>query len=273
MSKNRVLGLQFNFLISRYLSVLAVAILCCGASRAGELPPLKLMSPLSSLSLSGLAGEADAAYGGKRFKVAEEGFLSILELDPGNRRAMFRLGNIYQQIGKTDQAVSFYRQASATSEFSQVNDEFAEKALINIAMIASDQLRSALDELEKHQAMATNALTVQRLVDDLSEGQSILSKRVATMKKPMLSLKTTGEVAPLELIKGNTTQMISAGESTTIKTQPAPRVTYNQPADPSKDLTQITYVKGMPVKVAKAKEPTSARTLSRRLAKRSSDMD
>jgi tetratricopeptide (TPR) repeat protein len=273
MLKNRVLGLQFGLLIYRWAAGLAVVVLCSGNSIAGELPPLKLMSPLSSVSLGSLAGEADSAYAGKRFKVAEEGFLSVLELDPGNRRAMFRLGNIYQQMGKIDQAVSFYRQASAASEFSQVVDEFAEKALINIAMLASDQLRSVLDELEKRQPSANNAVTVQRLVDDLSEGQSILSKRVANMQKPMPPSKLMELAAPPEVIKGNATQIKTAEESAMHKTQLAPRVTYNQPADPSKDLTQITYIKGAPVKVAKPKELGSTRTLYRRVAKRSLDVD
>jgi tetratricopeptide (TPR) repeat protein len=273
MSKNRVLGLPFNFLTSRWIAALAVLVICCGVSRAGELPPLKLMSPLSSVSLGGLAGEADAAYASQRFKAAEEGFLSVLELDPGNRRAMFRLGNIYQQMGKADQAVSFYRQASAASEFSQVVDEFAEKALINIALLASDQLRSALDELEKRHPLTSNASTAQRLIDDLSDGQSILAKRVAQMKKSIVPSKPTGEVAPPELIKGNSSQVNSSGENIVNKTQPAPRVTYNQPADPSKDLTQITYIKGAPVKVAKPKEQTKTRKLSRRLAKQGLDVE
>jgi tetratricopeptide (TPR) repeat protein len=248
--------------IGRHLIALVVASLLTNATVfANELPRLKLMSPLSSISLSVLADEADSAYKSKQLKAAQEGFQTILELDPGNRRAMFRLGNIFQQLGNTEQAVSFYRQAASTNEFSQTLDEFGEKALINIALLASEQLRAALEELEKRNPNSKDSTMVQSLIDDLGHGTKTLAARVVVSRNnPALrQISAPLEASAPEIINGSSTVKHSI--------KPAPRVTYSQLADPSKDLTEITYIKGAPVKVAKPKE-TNTRTLYRKIVQR-----
>jgi tetratricopeptide (TPR) repeat protein len=260
--------LFYSFLIDavlflqRYLvAPFVVLVVLCASVTASELPQLKLMSPLSSVSLRSLEVEADSAYASKQLKAAQDGFRTILELDPGNRRAMFRLGNTLQQLGNTEQAMSLYRQVSAPNEFSQVLDEFGEKALINIALLASEQLRSALDELEKRKPGSKDSAPVQRLVDDLNDGQKTVATRVAAQQKNQSArkVKAAPELSPPEVINGSREVKHSI--------KPAPRVTYSQLADPAEDLTEITYIKGAPVKLAKPKD-SSTRTVYRKVVQR-----
>jgi tetratricopeptide (TPR) repeat protein len=229
--------------------------------QANGLPPLKLMSPLSTVSLESLAGEADSAYANKQFKAAEDGFRSILELDGGNRRAMFRLGNIYQQQGNNEQAMAFYRQASQATEYSQQLDEFGEKALINIALLAAEQLKQALAELDKRKPSAKNSVAVQGLVDDLSDSQALIAARVVSLQKVAQNRKVqvVVEAPPPEVINGNLKHSLKS----------PPRVTYSQQADPSDDSPEVTYVKGAPAKVPSARPAANnSQTLYKKVVKR-----
>jgi tetratricopeptide (TPR) repeat protein len=234
---------------------------------ASELPPLKLMSPLSSVSLDSLASEADSAYANKQFKAAADGFRSIVELDGGNRRALFRLGNIYQQQGNSEQAMTFYRQASQATEYSQQLDEFGEKALINIALLAAEQLKQALAELEKRKPSAKVSVAAQGLVDDLSDSQALIAARVAGLQKAVQSPSSSQNrktqaidvSPPLEVINGNLKHVL----------KPAPRITYSQQADPSDDSPEVTYIKGAPAKATSARPSSSAQTLYKKVVRRS----
>jgi tetratricopeptide (TPR) repeat protein len=226
--------------VTGFLVGVLVAGLLAVEAKANELAPLRLMSPLSSVSLNSLAVEADSAYANKQFKVAENGFRSILELDEGNRRAMFRLGNIYQQQGSNDKAMQFYRQAAMSAEYSQQLDEFGEKALINIALLASEQMKQALAELEKRKPSAKTSVVAQGLVDDLSDSQALITARVASLQKVSVNrtVQAIQDVLPPEVINGNVKQALKA----------PPRVTYSRQADPSDDSPEVTYVKGAPTK-------------------------
>jgi tetratricopeptide (TPR) repeat protein len=241
-----------------------VGILFALKAQANDLPPLKLMSPLSSVGLDSLAGEADSAYANKQFKTAEDGFRSILELDEGNRRAMFRLGNIYQQQGSDAKAMQFYRQAAMATEYSQQLDEFGEKALINIALLASEQLKQALAELEKRKPSAKALVASQGLVDDLSDSQTLIAARVASLQKVALNRKVhaTSEGPPPEVINGNVKQALKA----------PPRVTYSQQADPSDDSPEVTYVRGAPSKappvIPTPRQTGGTQTLYKKVVKR-----
>jgi tetratricopeptide (TPR) repeat protein len=228
--------------------------------QANGLPPLKLMSPLSSVSLDSLAGEADSAYANKQFKAAEDGFRSILELDGGNRRAMFRLGNIHQQQGNNERAMAFYRQASQATEYSQQLDEFGEKALINIALLAAEQLKQALAELEKRKPSAKTSMAAQGLVDDLSDSQALINTRLASLQKVAQNRKVqvVAEAPPPEVINGNVKHSLKS----------PPRVTYSQQADPSDDSPEVTYVKGAPAKVPAARPTSNTQILYKKVVKR-----
>jgi tetratricopeptide (TPR) repeat protein len=170
------------------------------------LPPLVLMSPLSQISLDALTGEADAAYAAKNLKIAQDLLQSVLDLAPGNRRALFRLANIHQQRGQLEKALHAYRQTAEPNEFSEGLDEFAEKALINIALIGADQSRSALAELEKRQPDVKNQVVVKRMFDDLSDTDALLAARIARLSKvvkssPNSSSATQQPVLP-QIIQG-----------------------------------------------------------------------
>jgi hypothetical protein len=245
------LKLAFAFVVASVLSPHVMA---------NGLPPLKLMTPLSSVSLDSLAGEADSAYANKQFKAAEDGFRSIIELDGGNRRAMFRLGNIYQQQGNNEQAMAFYRQASQPTEYSQQLDEFGEKSLINIALLAGEQLKQALAELEKRKPSVKASVATQGLVDDLSDSQALIAARVASLQKESQSrrLQSVEPVLPTEVINGNLKQSL----------KPPPRVTYSQQADPSGDSPEVTYLKGVPAKAPSVRSTSTTQTVYKKVVKR-----
>jgi tetratricopeptide (TPR) repeat protein len=175
-------------------------------SYAQSLGPLALMSPLSSISLDGLANEADAAYAAKNYKAAEDSFKAILDLDAGNRRALFRLGNVYQQRGLSDQAIASYRQAAQATEYSQTLDDYAEKSLVNIALIGAEQARTALAELERRKPSIKVQAAVQRIVDDLGDTEVLLAPRLANLKAKVKTKPTdspTDVSSEPQMIRGN----------------------------------------------------------------------
>jgi tetratricopeptide (TPR) repeat protein len=148
-----------------------------------KLPALTLMSPLSAISLEALAADADAAYSAKSYPTAERLFTAILELDSDNRRALFRLGNVFQLRGDTDRALLFYRRASVSTEYSATLDEFGEKALLNIALIASEQARSAIAELEKRSGIEKHKAQFQSIVDDLAGSERQVSEHIRRFQR------------------------------------------------------------------------------------------
>jgi tetratricopeptide (TPR) repeat protein len=256
--------------VSALVLLLGLFGLCGVGARASDLPPLKLMSPLSAVSLDGLAVEAEAAYSIKNMKSAEDGFMTILELDPSNRRALFRMGNIHQQQGQPEKAISFYRQASQTSEFSQQLDEYAEKALINIALISTEQAKLALAELEKRKPSAKFSEVAQRLVDELSDNEASIATRVSALqKKPAVKRNVVAKPiapaasvqAPIEVI-GGIGGIVKVANNESLK--PAPRVTYSQQADPTDDAPVVTYLRGIPAKVSVPKTLPSSRYASKK---------
>jgi tetratricopeptide (TPR) repeat protein len=198
-----------------------------------SLPPLVLMTPLSQLSLDALTGEADAAYAAKNFKASQELLQTVLDLAPGNRRASFRLANIYQQRGQLDKAVLAYRQTAEPNEFSEGLDEFAEKALINIAIIGAEHSRSALAELEKRQPEVKNQVFVKRMFDDLSDTDAILAARIARLSnahKPLNgALPSASQPAQSAVASSSVSMQIIQGTPATEPTGLA-EVVYASPA-------------------------------------------
>jgi tetratricopeptide (TPR) repeat protein len=203
------------------------------------LPPLVLMSPLSQISLDALTGEADAAYAAKNFKNAQDLLQSVLDLAPGNRRALFRLANIHQQRGQLDKALQAYRQTAEPNEFSDGLDEFAEKALINIALIGADQSRGALAELEKRQPDVKNQVAVKRMFDDLSDTDALLAARIARLSKVAKSSPNSSSAAQ---------QAVS------------PQIIHGSPAAESAGLPQVVYESPQAVKVSAVKRQSAVAT-------------
>jgi tetratricopeptide (TPR) repeat protein len=269
----RVFNRKFGLSISKWAVVMLFSGGLCQTVQATDLPPLKLMSPLSSVSLDSLAAEADSAYSNGQFKVAEVSFRSILELDPSNRRAMFRLGNIYQQLGKNGQAIESYQQASQATEFSQQLDELGEKALINIALLASEQMKSALAELETRKSPAKPLPNAQNLINELSDSQALIAARVAGVNKRSTPKKNqvVAVEEPTEVINGGHNLGGHKVSSQKHALKAPPRVTYSQQANPSADAPEITYVNGIPAKEPApriVKDKTTTRTVYKKVVKR-----
>jgi tetratricopeptide (TPR) repeat protein len=273
----RIFKRKFGLCISKWAVATLFSGGLCQTVPAIDLPPLKLMSPLSSVSLDSLAAEADSAYSNGQFKVAEVSFRSILELDPSNRRAMFRLGNIYQQLGKNGQAIESYQQASQATEFSQQLDELGEKALINIALLASEQMKSALAELENRKSSVKPLPIAQSLADELSDSQALIAaqvaSRVAAVNKRSTPKKNQVSAVeePTEVINGGHNLGSHNHGSQKHALKAPPRVTYSQQANPSADAPEITYVKGIPAKEPVpriVKDKTTTRTIYKKTVKR-----
>jgi tetratricopeptide (TPR) repeat protein len=199
------------------------------AGFAQSLGPLALMSPLSSLSLDGLAAEADAAYAAKNYKLAEDSFKAILDLDAGNRRALFRLGNVYQQRGFLEQAIVAYRQASQATEYSQTLDDYAEKSLVNIALMGTEQARTALAELEKRKPSLKVQAAVQRIIDDVGDTEVLLAPRIASFKPKAKSKAVDLRddfLSEPQMIKGNDAKAIDIKGNPSRMVEERPEITY-----------------------------------------------
>lgn len=170
------LGSNFHWLIA--IAALGSGLSVTSNCVAQTLPPLRLMSPLSSISLDGLLSEAEAAYSSRNLKAAEDSLLAVLDLDAGNRRALFRLGNIAQQRSLPERAAGFYRELSKPNEYSQGLDEIGEKALINIALLGIASAREAIAEIDQRQSSKDKHFERKALLDELDEAQIKVDKKI-----------------------------------------------------------------------------------------------
>jgi tetratricopeptide (TPR) repeat protein len=193
-----------------------------------KLPALSLMSPLSTISLETLIAEAEAVYAAKNFPHAEKQFQAILDLDHDNRRVLFRLGNVFQMRGDTELAIRFYRRASKATEYSQGLDEFGEKALLNIALIATEQARLALAELEARTVPDTQKVQFRAITDELGMSDRRIQesiKRLQKVNSPNSPLLTE------DYAKNNGQPQLIAGNVGREKVD-LPEVTYLKPKQP-----------------------------------------
>jgi tetratricopeptide (TPR) repeat protein len=216
-------------LVSSAASSVAAEISRASESEAEQkLPALSLMSPISKISLEALFAEAESAYATKNFQLAEKRFMAILDLDNDNRRAQFRLGNVFQIRGESELAVRFYRGASKAAEYSQVLDEFGEKALLNIALISTEQARLALADLEARLALDTQKSQFKAIKDELGMSDSRISEHLKrrrsvndsrTLNVIDDSMKTYGQP---QLIAGNVSrELVDLPEVTYLKSKPS----------------------------------------------------
>ena len=235
-----------------------------GISQSQALPPLSLMSPLSSISLDGLLNEAEAAYASRNLKTAEDVLQTVLDLDSGNRRALFRLGNIAQQRALPEKATGYYRELSKPNEFSQGLDEIGEKALINIAMLSLESARSALTEMDQRLALKDKRIERKALLDDLEEAQARLDTKIdvvnvkfaraAPVKAKVLT--TAPSLVEPQMIRGNMTSNASESNETeraAPKRKTRAKATQSEQVSSARSVIQdqepiekptVTYLKG-----------------------------
>ena len=101
------------------------------------------------LSAIDLSKKASIAYTLADFEVAEKLFKQVIDIDPDNERALFKLGNIYSNTGRHEAAIESYH------KILQLNPEH-NRASHNLGMVYLGQAKfylsrskdsgSALDE-------------------------------------------------------------------------------------------------------------------------------
>jgi tetratricopeptide (TPR) repeat protein len=92
--------------------------------------------------------EAESTYRSRNVPQAMDAYATLLEIDPSNLHAWLRVGNLYQQSERHDDAMAAYRQATASLPQTRADFDTRGKALANIALIGIEQAQRALDELD-----------------------------------------------------------------------------------------------------------------------------
>lgn len=127
----------------------AAAAVCSSA-----LPALALTRPLAPETLARALEEADGLYHGKHWARAMEAFCGLVEVDPGNRMAWLRIGNLHHQRSRLAPATHAYRQAARAPDAADGHVGAPEptpvraRALANLAAVALELARESLGELE-----------------------------------------------------------------------------------------------------------------------------
>jgi len=78
----------------------------------GYLPPLQLNRPLARHTVERLLDEADSLYRGHNSLRAMDAYRGLTEIEPPNRHAWLRIGNLHHQRNQLGSAVSAYRKAA-----------------------------------------------------------------------------------------------------------------------------------------------------------------
>lgn len=119
----------------------------------GHLPPLRLTRPLARDTLERLLDEADSLYRARHWLRAMDAYRGLTEIDPPNRHAWLRIGNLHHQRNQLGAAAGAYRKAAqplAAAELSPGGDAHGAraKALANLVAANLDIARAALDDLQ-----------------------------------------------------------------------------------------------------------------------------
>jgi uncharacterized membrane protein (UPF0127 family) len=122
----------------------------CG-SPSTALPPVALLRPLSPDTLARALEEADGLYHAKHWARALEAFCGLVEIDPANRLAWLRIGNLQHQRNRLPHAAEAYRQAARATDASDTTEPtpMRARALANLAAVALEQARESLVELRQ----------------------------------------------------------------------------------------------------------------------------
>lgn len=124
------------------------------AACTSALPALALTRPLAPETLARALEEADGLYHGKHWARAMEAFCGLVEVDPGNRMAWLRIGNLHHQRSRLAPATHAYRQAARAPDAADGHASAPEptpvraRALANLAAVALELARESLGELQ-----------------------------------------------------------------------------------------------------------------------------
>jgi tetratricopeptide (TPR) repeat protein len=138
--------------------VLAVGamVFASGASHAASpsvCHPLEMREPLpgdksvAPETVQRLLDDAERAYRAKEFTQAKAAYIAVLELTPSNEAAWLRLGNIQQLLGCKELALFAYRHLLPKTP--DKIQEVQARGVLNLALIAGEQLTEALTMLSK----------------------------------------------------------------------------------------------------------------------------
>lgn len=146
-------------------------------------------------SLELLLGEAETHYRARRLQEAEQSFRAVVDREPRSLHAWLRLGNLRHGRGDLEAAARAYRQASAHPPTHALDQEAREKALANLAILALEQARLALEDLggEGQSAAARDrARTLSSLVEQRQSALDTEIRRIAPAAVPALAVDRLG---------------------------------------------------------------------------------
>jgi tetratricopeptide (TPR) repeat protein len=162
------------------------------ASPASVCHPLEMREPLpgnkgvAQETIQRLLDDGERAYRLREFPQAKAAYIAALELAPDNEAAWLRLGNIQQLLGCKELALFAYRHLLPKSP--DAIQETQARGVLNLALIAGEQLTEALNMLAKVQ-----------LPDDLVLLHTELKSRYARQAPPPLqqAVQTTPSYRPV----------------------------------------------------------------------------
>ncbi len=137
----------------------------------GELPPIQLTRPLAPETLARLRSEAETWYRSRNASQAKEAFAMLVELDPSDASAWFRLGNLHQQGNDIAAAARAYRKAADSRGGAPEQASIRRKSLVNLALLGLARARQAMLELEAEPIGADTAAARQQLTLQFRELQ------------------------------------------------------------------------------------------------------
>jgi uncharacterized membrane protein (UPF0127 family) len=126
----------------------SLAVAGCPAS---SLPPMALQRPLAPDTLARAVEEADGLYHAKQWLRALEAFCGLAEIDPGNRLAWLRIGNLQHQRSRLPHAAEAYRQAARMADAGDTTEPspVRARALANLMAVALEIARDSIGELRQ----------------------------------------------------------------------------------------------------------------------------
>lgn len=169
-----------------------------------SLGPIHLLRPLAPETIARLLEEADSLYRGRQWVQALEAYRSLIELDPRNRTAWLRMGNLHHQRNQLASAASAYRKAAQlpapapeAGGFEPVARDAAEvraKALANLAAVNLELARESLNELQGMRLPADSLTAGIR--DNAAADWRQLDQSIRTLEAAAMPAHTSPSIAP-----------------------------------------------------------------------------
>jgi uncharacterized membrane protein (UPF0127 family) len=127
------------------------ASLAAAGCPASLLPPMALLRPLAPDTLARAVEEADGMYHAKHWGRALEAFCGLVEIDPVNRLAWLRIGNLQHQRNRLPPAAEAYRQAARAADAGDTTEPtpVRARALANLMAVALELARDSFGELRQ----------------------------------------------------------------------------------------------------------------------------